>query len=161
MGTLSRAQDICNDKSTKKRKEKSKDKSPETWGVTSGFRASLPVWSSVWSPLRVPEDDELENTLTRNWQYLNPDEHIFVPLQVPLRTLDLIQMWCRTSKTSSDTVVFFLLKTTYSDWAPKLGGFYCRFEVNPVSSRTLQTKIRIFFSTPQLFELIWGKHFHM
>lgn len=150
LGTLSRAQDVCNDKSTKRKRKKktAKTKSPETWGVTSGFRASLPVWSSVWSPLRVPEDDELENTLTRNWQYLNPDEHIFVPLQVPLRTLDLIQMWCRTSKTSSDTVVFFLLKTTYSDWAPKLGGFYCWFEVNSVSSRTLQTKIMTFFFPP-------------
>lgn len=76
----------------------------------SGFRALLPVWSLVWSPLWVlcswGLDDELKNTLTRNWQYLNPDEHIFVPLQVPLRTLDLIQTWCRTSKTSSDTVVF-------------------------------------------------------
>lgn len=64
-------------------------------------------------------DDDLTNTLTRNWQYLNPDEHIFVPLQVPLRTLDLIEMWCRTSKTSSDTS-FFLLKTAYSYWALKL-----------------------------------------
>lgn len=128
---------------TNLQKENNKERSPKTKVVTSGFRGSLPVWSLVWSPLRVlcscGLDDELKNTLTRNWQYLNPDEHIFVPLQVPLRTLDLIQTWCRTSKTSSDTVVF-LLKATYSDWALKLGGFYCRFEVNSVSSRTIETK---------------------
>lgn len=65
-------------------------------------------WSGLFSGYSVPENLTMnwKYTLTRNWQYLNLDEHIFVPLQVPLRTLDLIQMWCRTSKTSSDTVVF-------------------------------------------------------
>lgn len=125
----------------KKKTTKNEALRPKWSRPASGHRHL--VWSLVWSPLRVlcscGLDDELKNTLTRNWQYLNPDEHIFVPLQVPLRTLDLIQMWCRTSKTSSDTVVF-LLKATYSDWALKLGGFYCRFEVNSVSSRTIETK---------------------
>lgn len=79
-------------------------------GNTEKFCVRL-LWSSLW--VSVPEDLMMnwkvkkKKTLTRNLQYLNPDEHIFVPQQVPRRTLDFILTWCRTSKTSSDTVVFF------------------------------------------------------
>lgn len=73
---------------------------------------------------------------------------------MPLRTLDLIQMWCRTSKTSSDTVVF-----STEDYILRLSSevrwVYCRFEINSVSSQRIIAKI-ILASFPQLFTLLWG-----
>lgn len=57
-----------------------------------------------------------ELIITRQWQYLNYNEHIFVPIQVPLRTFDLTKKWWRTSKTSSETVGVFLQNTSYSDY---------------------------------------------
>lgn len=73
------------------------------------------VWGLISRSVVFPEDLIIQE----NWQYLNRNEHIFVPLQVPLRTFDLTEMWCRTSKTSSETVGFFLWNTAYFDQAQK------------------------------------------
>lgn len=46
-------------------------------------------------------------------------------------------MWCRTSKTSSDAVVFFLLKATYSELQGYVGGFTANW-------RSIQLQFKLF-----------------
>lgn len=74
-------------------------KIPESWPVMAlGCLFVVIIVPGLLSGYSLPVD--LMTNWTRSGQYPNSDEHIFLPLQVPLRNLDLIQMWCRTSKTS-------------------------------------------------------------